>query len=217
MSRKCQCKVVVIQTWRRSNAEIFHCAFPSLIGCGFIATWSWLTSLWFSFIIIILLLQFSLTQRILCKSAQWRFAIAVHMSIQILSVEGQNVSINSTEKIEGSYKILFLFIPVVRAQTDSRSSLCSKSLNHKEPAAADQTLLSIDVFLGCGCHWEYWTELFFRNWGISLCFYPKTAIVLQCCASHIPSGPQSIPQTAVGKVVRPLWVWRPPRNHGDKN
>lgn len=57
---------------------------------------------------------------------------------------------------------------------------------------------------------------FLRNWGISLHFYPKTALVLQCCASHIPSGPQSIPQTAVGNVVRPLWFWRPPRHHRDK-
>lgn len=56
----------------------------------------------------------------------------------------------------------------------------------------------------------------FLETGEFLCFHPKTAIVLQCCASHIPSGPQSIPQTAVGNVVRPLWVWKPPRHHRDK-
>lgn len=53
-----------------------------------------------------------------------------------------------------------------------------------------QTLSSIHgVLLGCGCHRQYWTELSFRNWGISFRFYPKTAIMLQCCASHIPCGP----------------------------
>lgn len=82
---------------------------------------------------------------------------------------------------------------------------------------SNQTSSTMHVWLGCVCHWQYWTELFFRNGGISLCFYPETALLLHSCASHIPSGPQSVPQTAVGRVVRPLWVWRPPRNHRDKN
>ena len=91
--------------------------------------------------------------------------------------------------------------------------------NQHEPqrtCCSNQTLSTMHGLLGCGCHGQYWTELLFRNGGISLCFYPKTALVLQCCASHIPPGPQSIPQAAVGKAVRPLWVWRHPRSHRDK-